>query len=235
VTALPRQLHSDESGFTLPELLTAMGIGLIVLLAALLLLDTAVSTSNKLADRQDAAQRGRLAMEVVTRDLRSQVCLGEGKPITAGDPNGLTFYSNTTSNTDYADRRVLRYVASEKTLYEDIHAGSGTFPDLTFSGTPTTRRLLKPVARVTDGAVTRDMFRYYKFKPGGTPGELQQLSTPLTPTDAGDVVMIKAAFVALPDRNVESAKDVGDATSFETDIYVRLADPSKPLEGPRCL
>jgi hypothetical protein len=218
-----------------PELLTAMSVGLIVLLAALLLLDTAVSTSNKLADRQDAAQRGRLAMEIITRDLRSQVCLGDGKPITAGDRNGLTFYANVSSNSDSADRRVLRYVASEKTLYEDIYAGTGTFPDLTFSGTATTRRLLKPVAAVTDGAVTRDMFRYYKFRVGGAPGELQELATPLTPTDAGDVVMIKAAFVALPTRRVERTRDALDATTFESDIYVRLADPTRPLEGPRCL
>ena len=230
------RLHSDQSGFTLPELLTAMVIGMVVLLAAFMLLDRAVSTSAEVSDRQDSAQRGRLAMELVTRELRSQVCLGEGQPITAGNDTSVTFYANLSTNPDSADKRVMRYVASEKRLYEDIYTGTGTFPDLAFAATPTrTRELLRPVQPVVDGTVTRPMFRYYKYKVGGTPGELEQLASPLSATDAPEVVMIKAAFAALPQRMVERATDVADATTFESDIYVRLADPTQPTEGPRCL
>ena len=79
-----RQLRSDERGFTLPELLIAMAIGLIVLLAAFMLLDRAVSAR---PGRRPPGrlQRGRLAMELITRQLRSQVCLGDAtEPITAG-------------------------------------------------------------------------------------------------------------------------------------------------------
>ncbi len=48
----------------------------------------------QIADRQDAVQRGRFAMETITRTLRSQVCLGETtEPITAGNDNGVTFYA----------------------------------------------------------------------------------------------------------------------------------------------
>jgi prepilin-type N-terminal cleavage/methylation domain-containing protein len=230
------RLHSDEAGFTLPELLTAMAIGMVVLLAAFMLLDRAVSTSAEVSDRQDSAQRGRLAMELVSRELRSQVCLGEGQPITAGNDTSVTFYANLSTNAESADQRVLRYVASEKRLYEDIYTGTGTFPDLAFAPTPTrTRELLRPVQPVVDGTVTRPMFRYYKYKVGGTPGELVQLATPLSATDAPEVVMIKVAFAALPQRQVERATDVADATTFESDIYVRLADPTQPAEGPRCL
>jgi hypothetical protein len=39
--------------------------------------------------------------------------------------------------------------------------------------------------------------------------------------------------VALPDR-AGSARE-GDATSFHNDVYVRLANPTVPTEGPRCL
>ena len=133
------RLHSDESGFTLPELLTSMVIGMVVLLAAFMLLDRAVSTSSEVSDRQDSAQRGRLAMEVVSRELRSQVCLGDGQPITAGNDTSVTFYANLSSNADSADKRTLRYVAAEKRLYEDIYTGSGTFPTLTFPGFPAPR------------------------------------------------------------------------------------------------
>jgi hypothetical protein len=233
---LVKRLRSDESGFTLPELITAMGIGMVVILAAFMLLDRAVSGSSKLVDRQDASQRGRLAMELITRQLRSQVCLGDGQPITAGNENGLTFYANLSTNADAAERRTLRYIVAEKAIYEDLYTGAGTFPDLTFSSSPTrTRLLVRPVVPAKDGTVARPMFRYYKYRIGGTPGELTQLASPLSAADAPEVVMIKVAFQSLPTRKVERDADVENATTFESDIYVRLADPTQPAEGPRCL
>ncbi len=230
------RVRSDESGFTLPELLTAMAIGMVVLLAAFMLLDRAVSTSSELSDRQDSAQRGRVAMEVISRSLRSQVCLGDLQPITAGNDNSITFYANLSSTSDAADRRVIRYVASEKRLYEDTYVGTGTFPDLIFASTPTrTRELAQPVQPIVDGTVTRPIFRYYRYVPTTTTGALQQLTSPLSATDAPDVVLIKVGFSALPQRKVERTTDVVDGTDFESDIDVRLADPTRPAEGPRCL
>jgi len=66
-----RQLSSDESGFTLPELLTAIVIGMVVLMAAFMLLDRTVASTARVSDRQEAVQRGRLTMELITRQLRS--------------------------------------------------------------------------------------------------------------------------------------------------------------------
>jgi prepilin-type N-terminal cleavage/methylation domain-containing protein len=235
-----RQLRSDQSGFTLPELITAMGIGLIVLLAAFMLLDRAVSGSTRLADRQEAVQRGRLTMELITRQLRSQVCLAETQPILAGDDNSVTFYANLSSNPNTAQKRRLRYVAAEKRIYEDIYNGSGTFPSLTFPASPSqSGELLKPVTQTTEKVgstfVTRPIFRYYKYVSNTTTGALQLLSTPLSAADAPDVVMINVAFATLPRRLVERTTDIIDATTFNADVYVRLADPMKPTEGPQCL
>ena len=50
--------------------------------------------------------------------------------------------------------------------------------------------------------------------------------------DAIRTVMVKVGFTVLPDRKVPKNRE---ATSMESDIYVRLADPSRPLEGPRCV
>ena len=44
--------------------------------------------------------------------------------------------------------------------------------------------------------------------------------------------MVKIAFVALPDGVRPRSQD---ATMLESDVYVRLADPSTPTEGPRCI
>jgi prepilin-type N-terminal cleavage/methylation domain-containing protein len=235
-----RQLRSEQSGFSLPELITAMAIGMVVLLAAFMLLDRAVSGSTKLADRQEAVQRGRLAMELVTRQLRSEVCLGAAQPILAGTDDSVTFYANLSSNPNAADKRTLRYVTSEKRLYEDVYTGTGTFPILNFPSTPTrSRELLKPVVPTTEKVgstmVARPIFRYYKYANGTTTGALQQLSTPLSGLDAPEVVMVNVAFAAVPVRRVERTTDVLDATTFESNVYVRLADPAKPAEGPTCL
>jgi type II secretory pathway pseudopilin PulG len=225
-----RQLHGDQSGFTLPELISAMVVGMLVLMAAFMLLDHATSVSNEISDRQDAVQRGRRAMEDITRTLRSQVCLGEStEPITAG-----TDSANLPTNTDTAQRRAITYDSATGKITESIYNGTGTYPDLTFPTTPSSQRLLlESVAQMKEGAVTQPIFRFFTFKVGGAPGDLDQLPVPLSSTDVSRVVMVKVAFFA---------KAIGkavirnrDSTSLQSDIYVRLADPTRPTEGPRCL
>jgi prepilin-type N-terminal cleavage/methylation domain-containing protein len=235
-----RQLNSDESGFTLPELLTAIVIGMVVLMAAFMLLDRTVASTARISDRQEAVQRGRLTMELITRQLRSQVCLADDTPILAGDDNSVRFYANLSSNPNTAQQRALRYVASEKRIYEDVYNGTGTYPALTFPSSPTTsKELLRPVAQANEKVgstmVARPIFRYYRYNPLKTTGELQQLATPLTATTTSQVVMVNIAFATLPIRKVERTTDVKDATTFASDVYVRQADPTKPTEGPACL
>jgi prepilin-type N-terminal cleavage/methylation domain-containing protein len=234
-------VRSDESGFTLVELLAAMVIGLIVLMAGFLLLDRATSASNEIADRQDAVQRGRLAMESITRQLRSQVCLGdETEPITYGDDDQIVFYTDLGAGSlsgDSIEQRRLSYAeaSGEARIVQDIFGRiGGTYPDLTFSQLPTASEvLLYKAARLVDGGVDRPFLRYYGFvQEDGDPGELERLSTPLSADDASRTVMVRVGFAALPDRARPRDRD---ATGMETDVYVRLADPSKPLEGPRCL
>ncbi len=231
----PRQIHHGQDGFTLPELLTGMTVGLIVLLAAALLLDTAVSRSGQISDRQDATQRGRIAMERVARDLRSQVCLKTARPITYGDDNRVDFYANLTDNTEAADHRSIRYVATEKRLYEDVRTGSGPFPDLTFTTAPSTTTVLEGAAPAKETTTTLPLFRYYGYDPARTDGALVALGTPLSDADEQKVVLIKVAFATLPTRTASLTSAERDATTLQTDVYVRLADPTKPLEGPRCL
>jgi prepilin-type N-terminal cleavage/methylation domain-containing protein len=234
-------MRSDESGFTLVELVAAMAVGLMVLMAGFMLLDRATSASSEIADRQDAVQRGRMAMERITRQLRSQVCLGdETEPITYGDDNQVVFYTDLGAGSlsgDSIERRRLSYVeASGKArIVQDIFGRiGGTYPDLTFAGLPTASDvLLHKATRLVDDGVDRPFLRYYGFVlEDGEPGELERLPTPLSADDASRTVMVRVGFAALTDR---MRPHEGDATGMETDVYVRLADPSKPLEGPRCL
>lgn len=234
MTALRRQLRSDESGFTLVELLAAMSIGLLVLMAAFMVLDRATSVSKEIADRQDAVQRGRQAMELIVRDLRSQVCLGdETEPITVANDDMVTFYADLSDGSTPVEQRTIRYDAATKTMVEDVHVGTGTYPDLVFGGPPTSSRVLvEAVEPVINGAQTVPVLRFYAFDVGGTPGDLLELPTPLVSDDAIRTVLVKVTFVVLPGGERPPDRR---ATTLESDVYVRLADPSTPTEGPRCI
>ena len=107
---MPERPRDNQAGFALTELIVAMTVGLIVLLAAFLLLDRAHGASNEIADRQDAVQRGRQAMELLTRQIRSQVCLGGfEEPITDGTNNSVTFYADLTDGSKNVERRTITF------------------------------------------------------------------------------------------------------------------------------
>ena len=234
MTRLARRLRRDESGFTLVELLTAMTIGMLLLFAALMLLDHSTALTKQITDRQDAVQRGRQAMELMVRDLRSQVCLGdETEPITVAQNDRVTFYADLSDGTTDVQRRTIRYEAASKSLFDDIHVGTGTYPTLVYPAAPTRSRvLLANVMPVVDAGVPRPIFRFYAFREGGVPGDLELLTAPLVPNDAIRTVMVKIAFVVKPDGRQPRSQD---ATMLESDVYVRLADPTTPSEGPRCI
>jgi hypothetical protein len=233
------RLHREESGFTLVELLTAMSLGIVILMAAFLLIDHATSASNTIAKRQDAVQRGRLAMEQITSELRSQVCLGDQtRPIVSATPNSVTFYGDMSGN-GTAQLRSLTYDTSTPAhprINESVTPGVGVYPQLTFPAAGTrTRPVLEDVIRAKEGSADLPIFRYYTFREGGVAGDLIELVPPangsLAPADASRVVLIKVAFVARPDTDVKNLA----STTFLSDVYVRIADPSQPKEGPRCI
>ncbi len=229
-----RQLHSEEGGFTLVELLAAMSIGVILLMSAFFLMDHANSLTQEVVNRQDSIQRGRLAMERMTRQLRSQVCLNDTtEPITYGGPWKVQFYADLSDGSRNVQSRVLEYDAGAGRLREEIYYGEGIYPDLTFPAVPSERSVLLDKAEaVRVGATPQPVFRYYAFRAGGAPGDLQQLNTPLSVADASSVVMVKISFVALPNR---VRPKQSETSTLHNDVYVRLADPSRPTEGPRCL
>jgi prepilin-type N-terminal cleavage/methylation domain-containing protein len=84
-----RRLNS-ERGMTLPEVMVTMVISMILSLATFALVDVTMRQTGEISDRVDGVQRGRVAMDLMTRQLRSQVCLGASAPaarsVVAGTP-----------------------------------------------------------------------------------------------------------------------------------------------------
>jgi prepilin-type N-terminal cleavage/methylation domain-containing protein len=224
---------SDERGFTLPELLVAMSVGMIVLLAAFMVLDRSFTASGEIADRSDALQRGRQALDTMTRQLRSQVCLGKtNNPIVSGTGTSVTFYADLSDGSQNIKRRTLTYDSPTKQITETVVPGVGTYPNLTFTGTPKTVTLLSNVEQIIDGSTPRPVFRYYGYVAGTTTGALEPLSVPLSTANLSRVAVIKLGFRAFPGRSVANNDRV--STVLENDVYARVAVPTSPQNGPLC-
>lgn len=231
---MDRPRISDERGFSLTELLVALFIGMIVLLASFMLLDRTISASGQIADRTEALQRGRLAMDLITRQLRSQVCVGNTVPMAAGTDTSVTFYADLSdaSGSTPIKKRTLSYDTATDTISESVVTGAGTYPALTFTGAATTTPLLTKVEQIMDGSTARPVFRYYGYTVGSTNGSLDLLSTPLSAASLSRVALIKVGFRAFAARTVMDDKN---SAVLEDDVYVRVLTATDFNNGPRCI
>jgi prepilin-type N-terminal cleavage/methylation domain-containing protein len=229
---MDRPRISDERGFSLTELLVALTIGMVVLLASFMLLDRTISASGQIADRSEALQRGRLAMDLITRQLRSQVCVGNTVPMVAGTNTSVTFYADLSDGSTNIKKRTLSYDTATDTISESVVTGAGTYPALTFTGTATTTPLLTKVEQIMDGSTARPIFKYYGYTVGSTNGSLDLLSTPLSAASLSRVALIKVGYRSFADRPV---MDDANSAVLEDDVYVRVLTATDFNNGPRCI
>ena len=90
----------SERGFSLTELLVSIPIGVVLLTAVFSMMRVSVRQSANVTDKTEAIQRGRTAMERVTRQLRSQVCPTTTETaLTTADANTLTLYVDMSGGT----------------------------------------------------------------------------------------------------------------------------------------
>jgi prepilin-type N-terminal cleavage/methylation domain-containing protein len=226
-----------EEGFTLPELLVAIVIGTMILMAAFGLLDTTVSVGTKVNKRVDATQRGRTAMAIIVRDLRSQVCL-------PGDPPDASLRGASDTSVDvYTDlgngsaatppqRRTITFDPTTRRITESIYTPSGSGGSYVFPTTPTvTRTLLSDVA--LDG--TTPVFRYYPVdttpdNDAQNPAALAATSG-LAPNVLDDVARIVIAFRVFP---AGSTTANGRTVVLQDEVYRRAVDPNATDPTPEC-
>ena len=218
---------SDQRGMSLVELVVAMSIGVVILLAAFTVIDRGFQIQKETVDREDAAQRGRLAMDRMIRGLRSQVAVCPAKSaITAASPNSVTFTVDTSGGVA-PKRRILTFDPTAKTLTEASYNTTGTTSPFSFVATPTqTGTLLNNV--VADG--TTPFFTYYKDD--GTGVGSNTAFTPVTADDLAAIAMVGIAFANRP--NAKTATDNKRAVTYNDSVFIRNADPLKREPNPAC-
>jgi prepilin-type N-terminal cleavage/methylation domain-containing protein len=253
------RLVREERGFTLPELLITCIIALTVSLAAFSLLDYVMRRTGDINVRVETTQRGRTAMDQVTRTLRSQVCAwrnDDGTPqsrsLNAASPTSVgAFVDFSNESTSSAPAlRELTYTpgATGGTLDEGVTPGAWSGTRVTYAGATTkTRRVLAnviPYQPVGSSDAPTPIFRYFRFPnateqaalPAGTPPQpTVELGTTaaLTADELESVARITVTFRVLSSR-ARDTTDVKGSQVLQNDVYVRTADPNLENPSPKC-
>lgn len=216
-----------QDGFSLPEVIVAMTVGMVVLLSAFALIDSAGPLTLKTQDTVDATQRGRLALDTMTSELRSQICIGTTAPVISADADGILFYANTGDEAAFPEKRRLYF--SGTSIQEQVWKGTNA-AGTTFSATPINRTLVSNAQRMTSPAT--DVFRYYAFTTTKPYAPTVPLTTfPLSATNLPKVVKVSLSFIVRPDRATGTSKR---ELTFQGSSYTRTSNPLDPTKGANC-
>jgi hypothetical protein len=231
----------QEDGMTLMEVLIAATIGFVVLAATLGLLESSLRLNGGVASRTDAMQRGRLAMDRITQELRSQVCLDLDHPavLQNGTSNSVQFYADFSEadGTKPPERRTLTFDAAKRSITTLIYTTAVVAPTPdSYPPKPTSADLdLDNVSlQKDDKGVTIPFLTYYAYQSVGAPAHpepTQLLATPLDAASAARVARIDINFVARP----IGATDDKNAVNVSDQIIARHADPNLSVPDPACV
>jgi prepilin-type N-terminal cleavage/methylation domain-containing protein len=239
-----------NEGFTLPELLIALSMSLIVAFAALTLVEVVMRKTDDTQNRVASVQRGRMAMDTITRQLRSQVCLNTTTPAMSPpaawgvntDANDAIFYVDfTDGSAPNPELHLITYDAANRQLVEKDYKNQGTGgAGGTFSYKPpsspsSTKVLLSNVIPYTAPKTAQPVpvFQYFAYNDAVTPPRPStQLTGSLTAAQQATIARVVITFKALPEHASASAQNAGSV--FQDDVYVREADPNAVAPTPTC-
>jgi prepilin-type N-terminal cleavage/methylation domain-containing protein len=247
---------SDESGFTLPELLIALVIALIVSFATFSLIEVAMRKAGDTEARVKAAQQGRMAMDTVVRQLRSQVCLNNTVNPTPPMSPPAGFGTVTTSTTavfytDFTDAgksttvapelHVLTYDAATLRLIERDYPGTMVLnPDPKIGGYIYTYPLATAPARtklLAESVIPLagvPIFAYYTYNTATPPRPEAQLNAPATGMLAADTARVARVVVNFRALTTSNVNNLNGSSVFQDEVTVRAADPNDEAPTPTC-
>jgi prepilin-type N-terminal cleavage/methylation domain-containing protein len=222
------RLARGQGGFTLIELMIGLSIGLVVVLGGVDILDSSLRISRTTQARVDSSQRARTAMEVLTRELRSQVCLSATAPaLTTATASNVIYYVNLGQVDAAPERHEIAMSGGDIVIRRWV--GTGTPPSMTWPGTPTsTRTLVENVA--TYGGIP--FLRYYAWQNGNPVLPTTMLPAPLTIANLAKPVKISLSFRTYANRDFRNTSTA--YTDLQNSVFVRAADPVDTTSGPRC-
>jgi type II secretory pathway component PulJ len=225
-----------DAGFTLSEVVVAMGVGMVMLLAAFSLMDVTLEQTLNVRQRVDAGQRGRQALDTLTRSLRSQVCAStatEVRPgLVAGDASSVTFHRDLSDGSVPAAPERVTFQLAGGVLTERVYKPTGpasapVYPEAATS----TRRIAADVAPdvVRATSLDRPVFSYFAYDAQDPPQPIVAVA-PTTSAEAARVVRIVVRFAARP----TGASTPKNSLVLEDEVFLRGTDPHDEVPEPEC-
>jgi prepilin-type N-terminal cleavage/methylation domain-containing protein len=253
-----------EDGFTITEMLVAMVIALIVSFAAFSLVEVVMRRTGETGVRIEVTQRARGALDTVTRELRSQVCVIRSDPtlmssarsIYSASTTQIVFFADTADEsfktaTDTIPPPTLRTLTftpgtnATGTLTETIRPGAEDtavpgVDAVTFSVTTNdkTRTLLTNIEQwpdPLDGTKLIPVFRYFTYDLSKSPPTPTKELLPGSGTlNATDLASIAKITVTY---RVRGAGRVTQTPSIPLtgEVFTRTVDPNITNPKPTCL
>lgn len=232
----------DENGFTLMEVLTALTVGFVLLAATLTMLESTTRLNTGVIVKTDAMQRGRLAMDTITQQLRSQVCFDyDNSAILQGsDENAVTFYGDFSSDASTPIKRRLRFDAGTGSIIADQYDPPSPLPNpFTPASYPTapvgSNLVLENAALQWDDTLNQAVpfLRYYAYQEvGGVLRADKELTPPLDKAEAARAARVDISYFARP---TGPGGDASKGVNLSDQVMARHADPNLAVPDPKCV
>jgi hypothetical protein len=229
---------------------------MVISLATFALVETVMRQSGEASARIDAVQRGRGAMDTVTRQLRSQACLTSDKSpgptpraIEGGTPTSVTFYADMRDVSNKAaapPAPPAGFIAGPERRQLSFEQPNPAYPGkiverrwlprapeggpYKYADPPLVREIMTNVIPVAG----QQVFEYYSFdlRPetlaSGEP-PAPKLRMPEVHTNPLSIAEAqRVAKITISYRALPSRKvdDLRASTVFSTDVFVRTVDPN---------
>lgn len=217
-----------EDGFSLIELLAALMIGMIIVLAAFDIMDSGLAVSGQVSARTDASQRGRQAVDQMTRLVRSSVCVNGQAPVLSATASQVTFTSDLSTGSTVPKKVQLSYSGGTRSITQTTWDGSGVEPTVTWPGASQTQTLLTDV----DPEASKPVFDYWAIHDNSGGTQLDPIPAPVASTDLDRIARIDISFVAHASGQVESSPS--NASTIEDSVFTRSVDSSLPSPSVVC-
>ena len=219
----------EQRGFTMIELLVVMFIAGIVLAGANALMQTVLRQSTSIVSKTEASQRGRLVMDRMTRELRSQVCLDLGyenaRPgMESADRNQITFFADLSNGEKGKSKPPVKlqivYDAANLRVVEREYAMTSAVDahPTTFATTPSKETVL--LTNVVANKDTGKFFSYKKYENKPIADALDNVEITAMPLSAADLASVARITVSMDVRPTRS-KTAEPFTRLEDSVLVR--------------
>lgn len=184
LTAILRKRLSTEGGFTLVEMVAAMAILTIVIVAFAQLLAFTVKRSGRTEEQSTLQTEARAGIDAFTADLRQAMCNDQTSPVTTANASQITFYT-PDRQTPYHLRQVSYRLSSGWFQREFVTSTNTTGPPWTMPSLGTASWLNVFGSVTADGS--NPYFAYYDVNNATTtnPTAVARVDVDLTVTPLG--------------------------------------------------